>query len=383
MEKMERKLPELQHRQDTFKIIIPSEVEGKIRFLCRNIWDVEWSGILFYKTEGSFEDKSLVIRCIDIFQMDIGTGGYTEFFMSPDVASYMVEHPELTEAGVYQGLIHSHNKMSTFFSGTDTDTLFEEGLDSAHFVSLIVNNAGNYTAGITRRYKSTAQLVEKIAYPTWGGQTKEEERTTVEEREEIEWYNLEPILESPFIGEMVERLNVIKAAKKAKEEERKLTVQGPSRHWYYEQDDYHSGKADNKPEQEEDNTGSTEEDDSEIPYGKVKADKDTVMSIVKQILTTSAIVSNKSNVDINKWANSMKSLYDARFHNLEEFKSFASNYLDFLMYYTPVDSLLEAVDNDDSAAVSLLAYDVIEELKKLPGNPYLKIYIQLLDEFII
>ena len=53
---------ELVHRQDIFKIVIPAEVEKKIRFLCKNIWDVEWSGVLFYKVEGAFEDKSLTIR---------------------------------------------------------------------------------------------------------------------------------------------------------------------------------------------------------------------------------------------------------------------------------------------------------------------------------
>ena len=41
--------------------------------------------------------------------------------------------------------------MATFFSGTDTDTLREEGNKRNHFVSLIVNNAGTYTAGITRK----------------------------------------------------------------------------------------------------------------------------------------------------------------------------------------------------------------------------------------
>jgi len=106
---------ELVHRQDTFKIVIPVEVEKKIRFLCKHIWDVEWSGILFYKVEGAFEDKSLTIRCVDLFQMDIGTSAYTEFNVSPDMAAYMVDHPELLEEGVYQGLIHSHNNMAKQF----------------------------------------------------------------------------------------------------------------------------------------------------------------------------------------------------------------------------------------------------------------------------
>lgn len=106
---------ELIHKQDVFKILISENTEKKIRFLCKNIWDVEWSGILFYKIEGTFEDKSLVIRCIDLFQMDIGTSGYTEFNVSPDMATYMVDHPELLEEGVYQGLIHSHNNMAKQF----------------------------------------------------------------------------------------------------------------------------------------------------------------------------------------------------------------------------------------------------------------------------
>lgn len=109
--KKEQKL-ELLHQSATFKMVIPLEVERKIRLLCREIHNVEWSGVLFYKVSGSFEDKSLTITCVDIFQMDEGTGGYTEYDMSPDVCSYMCDHPELMEAGIYQGLIHSHNNMA-------------------------------------------------------------------------------------------------------------------------------------------------------------------------------------------------------------------------------------------------------------------------------
>ena len=105
-EKKEEKKLELVHQQSIYKMIIPQEVEKKIRLLCREIHNVEWSGVLFYKVSGSFEDKSLTITCVDLFQMDEGTGGYTEYDMSPDVMGYMVDHPELLEADVYQGLIH-------------------------------------------------------------------------------------------------------------------------------------------------------------------------------------------------------------------------------------------------------------------------------------
>lgn len=109
--KVEKKL-ELVHQQSIYKMVIPQEVEKKIRLLCREIHNVEWSGVLFYRVSGSFEDKSLTITCVDLFQMDEGTGGYTEYDMSPDVMGYMVDHPELLDAGVYQGLIHSHNNMA-------------------------------------------------------------------------------------------------------------------------------------------------------------------------------------------------------------------------------------------------------------------------------
>ena len=208
---------ELVHRQDIFKIVIPAEVEKKIRFLCKNIWDVEWSGVLFYKVEGAFEDKSLTIRCVDLFQMDIGTSAYTEFNVSPDMATYMVDHPELLEEGIYQGLIHSHNNMATFFSGTDTATLSAEGNDMAHFVSLIVNNAGKYTAGVTRKYKCVQTVSEKYTYPTWNGEVREGVETFDIEEEKLEWFNLDIVFENAtddFETEMMERIKEIKESKK-------------------------------------------------------------------------------------------------------------------------------------------------------------------------
>lgn len=99
----------------TFKLIIPQEVEAKIRHLCNRVHEVEWSGTLFYKVEGSLNDNSLVATCIDIFVMDIGTSAYTEYNESPDIISYMWEHPELLEEGVFEGLIHSHNNMAKQF----------------------------------------------------------------------------------------------------------------------------------------------------------------------------------------------------------------------------------------------------------------------------
>lgn len=403
---------ELVHRQDIFKIVIPAEVEKKIRFLCKNIWDVEWSGVLFYKVEGAFEDKSLTIRCVDLFQMDIGTSAYTEFNVSPDMATYMVDHPELLEEGIYQGLIHSHNNMATFFSGTDTATLSAEGNDMAHFVSLIVNNAGKYTAGVTRKYKCVQTVSEKCTYPTWNGEVREEVETFDIEEEKLEWFNLDIVFEDAtddFETEMMERLKEIKESKK-----KVVVPMYKGRNYYSQYDNYGKSIAPTKE------VGSTfpvdkdkyygeegrgwykakevkeipakqgelpfeqpGEENLDIPYSVVTVDKDIVQSIVRQLVTSSIIISNESAVDVKKWANSMESLYRRRFGSVKEFEYFASNYVDYLINYTYDEDVMAVINNDDSTMAALLAHDVREELEKLPKNPWLSVYIKLMDDYII
>lgn len=402
---------ELVHRQDIFKIVIPAEVEKKIRFLCKNIWDIEWSGVLFYKVEGAFEDKSLTIRCVDLFQMDIGTSTYTEFNVSPDMATYMVDHPELLEEGIYQGLIHSHNNMATFFSGTDTATLSAEGNDMAHFVSLIVNNAGKYTAGVTRKYKCVQTVSEKYTYPTWNGEVKEGVETFDIEEEKLEWFNLDIVFEDATDDsetEMMERLKEIKEAKK-----KVVTLMYGGRNYpqygnygkaitptkevgstfpmdedkYYGEEGrgwYKANEAKQLPvKQGELPFDQPEEENLDIPYGVVTVDEDIVQSIVRQLVTSSIIISNESAVDVKKWANSMESLYRRRFGSVKEFEYFASNYVDYLINYTYDGDVMAVINNDDSTMAALLAHDVREELEKLPKNPWLSVYIKLMDDYII
>lgn len=203
-----------------YKLIIPAEVERKIRFACQKVWSTEWSGTLFFTHEGSFENNDLVIRCVDIYIMDIGTQAYTEFDMNPDVISYMCENPELLDCQM--GLIHSHNNMSTFFSGTDTATLKEEGRDRNNFVSLIVNNAGSYTAAITRRIKSK-QVMESVSYEFFGDGEKQDTKEYVSDADEIEWFYLkiEKEGENYSFPDMAARLEEIKQAKVERAEKAK------------------------------------------------------------------------------------------------------------------------------------------------------------------
>lgn len=406
-----------------YKIVIPLEVEKKIRLLCTHISQVEWSGVLFYKVEGAFNDEEhpLTITCVDIFQMDKGSGTYTEFNMSPDVVNYMVDHVELLNEDVFQGLIHSHNHMATFFSGTDTGTLNQEGADMAHFVSLIVNNAGTYSAAVTRRYKAKQVIKEVFSYPTW----KDEERVGTDEfeaeEEYLEWFPLEVEKQSLPVddveAELVARMKEIDAEKaKATTPIYNNSSYGAKNYNGSYQSRYPGiqvGAATGKPagsfvpvgqygqpKKEFENHASygakdystqgkqkeipfelPVEEDYEIPYGKVRADAKVVDWIVRQIITGSIILPVGSKLDINKWMSSMDKAYSDRFDSVHEFETFASNFIDFLVNYTTDNTLVRVLD--DTEMVAILAYEVRMALTELPSNVWMKKYISLLDDYIL
>lgn len=383
--KKEQRL-ELLHQSATFKMLIPLEVERKIRLLCREIHNVEWSGVLFYKVSGSFEDKSLTITCVDIFQMDEGTGGYTEYNMSPDICSYMCDHPELMETGIYQGLIHSHNNMATFFSGTDTATLLSEGSDMNHFVSLIVNNAGKYTAGITRRAKVRQTINEEFSYPTWGDERLSGNRVFTVEKECIQWFNLDIEIErvsNDFEDEMLARIKEIrtsKATRRWKDYKSKGTVFLDDKTPYkpkIESQEVKAGPA-NIAKPVEPQLPFPEEDTPD--YEHIQPDPTIVDWMLKQTLTCSVIMPSPSKVDAEKWAASLDKVYKQRFGTVKEFSAFASNFLDFLINNVSDPTLDDIMGQVEASSV--LAYYVRQELAKLPKSEWLDEWIKLYDDYI-
>lgn len=383
-----------------YKLIIPAEVERKIRFACQKVWSTEWSGTLFFTHEGSFENNDLVIRCVDIYIMDIGTQAYTEFDMNPDVISYMCENPELLDCQM--GLIHSHNNMRTFFSGTDTATLKEEGRDRNNFVSLIVNNAGSYTAAITRRIKSK-QVMESVSYEFFGDGEKQDTREYVSDADEIEWFYLkiEKEGENYSFPDMAARLEEIKQAKAERAEKAKKAqtpvYQGGYKPVIANSYNTKAGPANfvknevDKPKVVQptlfDDTDDLPFDDNyNLPYGQVTFDKVTLKSLVLQLITGSIIISNDSKIDISKWAKSMPTLYEKRFgkgkEGMKNFKMWADTYAEYLTWYV-TDEKLEELGFDETEICAICAYDMIEELTKLPENDYIKGYIDALQKYLI
>ena len=394
MEEVKKKL-ELIKSPLSYKMVIPESVERKIRILCREIPDVEWSGVLFYKVNGAFEDSSLVIECVDIFQMDVGTSAYTEYNMSADVMNYMVQHPELINENIFQGLIHSHNKMATFFSGTDTSTLLAEGSDMNHFVSLIVNNAGKYTAAVTRRLTIYQDVQEDYSYSSWKDTLKSGNRKFTVSKEFIQYFNLNIEVESSINeSEILERITELNEVKK-----KKAVVYNPNANSYYAKEfEYPSTqrfpsfeeykkeykKQDPKEEEkkEEVNTPTLFDDDDfslDVPYGKYHYDKELIDTLVKQLITGSIVLPNSKAIDTKKWCESMEKIFDERFKCIKDYENYMVNVVDFILMSTE-DPKIEMYAPKFSTAI--LANDIKEALDKLPDNGYIRTLINICEDYI-
>ena len=118
-----------------------------------------------------------------------------------------------------------------------------------------------------------------------------------------------------------------------------------------------------------------------MDYEKFKLSDEIVDWVVKQTITCSVIIPNSSNIDIEKWAKSMDSLYKKRFTDMKEFEAFASNFVDFVVNYTEDLEASDFLDATEMAAV--LAYQVKEKLSTLPKNEWLDTWIKLYDDYIL
>ena len=291
--------------------------------------------------------------------------------------------------------------MATFFSGTDTATLKEEGMDRNHFVSLIVNNEGTYTAAITRKVKATKTITENFSYPTFEDEGVADTKTYTIESEELEWFYLKIEFErseGSFQEELKARLEEIKKAKA--EKARQLPSKQPAYTGGY--GNWKGGEPQQGtlfPELDEKVTQSytsqagpvdthciSNKISDEIPYGYVEFNKETIKSLVLQLITGSVIIPNASKIDVKKWAQGMVPLYERRFGKGEEgmklFKAWAEEYIDFLCWFTEDDALIE-MGLDDSELAAICAHDIIKELAKLPKNVYIKEYIDILEGYLI
>jgi len=161
------KKSEMQERKDTMleidqeiSLIMPAELLGKIWYLCHEINNVEWSGLLFYQPIGDIKDLSTFkIIAKDVYLMDIGTSAYTEYSFNESIINFYDKFPEAMNYKIAH--IHSHNSMNSFFSSTDNDELKDNAKNYNYYLSLIVNNKMDMVAKLAMAGKSTQILTLK------------------------------------------------------------------------------------------------------------------------------------------------------------------------------------------------------------------------------
>ena len=373
----------LKKQDNTYKLIITPELEEKIRFLCARFPNNEYSGVLFYDYTGRFEDNSLVLTAKDFCLMDYGSATYTEFNKSAEICNYMIEH-DLLEC--QQGLMHSHDQMSTFFSGTDLGTLQEEGSDMNNFLSLIVNNAGQYTAAITRKVKHIPHVTEVLEYEFFGEETiniGNDEYDAIESYE-IEYFFLN--IEKPTVNigytDLFNRIEEISKDKTkitniSREPRANLIVDSTLKATpLYKETNIPFSKAHTAVQAGVDTDESSD-------YNKYKFNETDLNNIVKQLLIGSPIFTPK---DHNEWVQKMPTVFSKRFgegqKGLENYRAFIGYFVEFLVTEAFDDNLAEEGYLEDSQ-MAICAYGVLQKLHTFKTNSFIEVIEDEVERFII
>ena len=374
-------------KDNTYKLIITPSLEEKIRFLCARFPANEYSGVLFYDYTGRFEDNSLVLTAKDFCLMDYGSATYTEFDKSAEICNYMIENDLL---GCQQGLMHSHDQMSTFMSGTDLNTLQEEGSDMNNFLSLIVNNAGQYTAAITRKVKHIPHVKEVLEYEFFG---EGNINLGTDEYDAIESYEIEYFfldIEKPTIN--IGYINLFNRIEEISKDKSKINsiknINSSCFNPYHNlapipttvQEPILEGKLPfeglSKPKAEVD------EEDS-IDYTNLKFNNNQLNSITKQLLMGSPIFNPK---DLNDWVNKMPTAFSKRFgegqQGLANYKAFIGYFVEFLLTEAFDEDLAEEGYMEDYQ-IPICAYGVLQKLHQFKSNSFLNIIKEEVERFII
>jgi hypothetical protein len=273
------------------------------------------------------------------------------------------------------GLIHSHNSMATFFSQTDLNTLRDEGKDRNHFVSLIVNNEGTYTAAITRKIKGKKKEILDFTYNTFNDELKHSKSNNEVDCEVIQYSMLNIIKQGASQFDDIDaRLAEIKKAK-AEKAQKIEAVRNINPNYLgiepiknKDMGLFNPNLFPKSPFNEK-NTFYKEKDffkDSDITV-----DAKDVKALAMQLITGSIVITESNNIDMNNWAaQRMVPLFDKRFNkDMLFFENWVEMFVEFLLTYS-VPQDYEVIEEN---YMKDMADAVYLTLNKLPKNDYLEI----------
>ena len=287
----------------------------------------------------------------------------------------------------------SHNTMATFFSGTDTSTLQSEGTEQNHFVSLIINNEGTYTAAITRKVKGTkhevTKGVETLTYKSFGDELKTIDNRPIHkentaEVEYIEYYMLDIEVEQAAyeresldlrLDELQQSANSYinrnKVGIPAKTVTTQPSVANPQVRTLFDNDDAFivSPVKEATP-------------DSMLDYAALHIEESIVISHVKQFITLNLFAGNNPKVDLKQWGENMTKLMSRRFPSIADYEYTIEALVDILYTEIPNSKFYSEWGDDCTAAV--WANDVIAYITEhITPNVYTDIIINNMQRWII
>ena len=380
----QKPLPQLIKQSATYKLYVPRKVEEKIRYLIRKFPHTEWSGVLFIKHQGSFEEENLEIYCEDLYPMDLGTGGWTEFKMTEDVTAYIANNIELFDCDL--ALCHSHHSLGAFFSGQDLRTLQIEGNDTNCFVSLIVDTKGTYQAAITRKVKTRKNIITEYlgsSYEFFSGGQVELTGSTVGKEEEVETTAIEyfmldverEVVDNPY-DFLDKRFEEIESQKKAS---LPSTPQVTTLYKNLEDRDedffdwIHSNRRKSAEAKEALLFDTNTMKELEQPYNW-QPEPTIIHHLVCQMITCSLII--KDDIDLKQWiTRHMEKKYKEIFSDgLQEFDAWAEFITDFMVNHYQDDTATSDVYEDYDTYLSTVAQALTDELDKYPSNQYMETY---------
>lgn len=253
--------------------------------------------------------------------------------------------------------------MATFFSGQDTSMLKQEGANRNHFLSLIVNNAGTYSAKLTSREiveQQTICVSKGKSFNDVGYEQKEENNQTYTT---VSTYDLTIVKEAADCEDYEELMSIIEECNKRKierKEREKKEIQSfthSARNAIIDSDfdlnphTNYSEADQQRLEFEEDEQLLFDSDD--VPTAPLTDDE--VAFFGNQILRLSLIPTYYKN--IKEFVDNLEDLVSKRFESFVEYEIAMSMICDYI-----IDN--EILNMLDYKYPAIIVDEVLEEAKK-------------------
>lgn len=203
------------------KLIIPQKIHNKYTYLLKRFKSLEWSGPAWYRIKKDKDGYPVEFKIVHFHPLDLGGHASTEWDakdFAKIIKSTYEENPSLKSTSI--GLIHSHNTMGAFLSGTDTSTIEDNAPSNGFYPSLVVASAGKALHAFGFGYQDQYKVQHCVEIDEDDIEVKIPGLTPADE-----WVKEADIIEKnrpvPKPGKQISMLsNVTKAGWQVKEEDR-------------------------------------------------------------------------------------------------------------------------------------------------------------------